>query len=107
MISMTDLISTFLNKFNENLTEQFVESMKHAVEVMDKIDRCYEADTIHLISFFFQIQSVNDVKYVTITKMMQFIVHIVNIIQQRGTVKITDLKNILNVSINSCFAFGN
>lgn len=31
---MSELIQTFSNKFNETLTEQLIETMKHAIEVI-------------------------------------------------------------------------
>lgn len=38
--------------------------------------------------------------------MMRFIMHIINIVETRGVVKIQDLANLLKVSVKACFPFG-
>lgn len=53
-----------------------------------------------------QIQFVNNVKYVTITKMMEFIIHVISVVESHGVMKIQDLQNVLNLPINGCFSFG-
>lgn len=55
----------------------------------------------------FQINTVNDVKCVSITKMMKFIIHIISVIEScGGTMKIQHLQNALDLPINGCFSFG-
>lgn len=49
---------------------------------------------------------VNDVKCVFLTKMMNFIIHLISIIETHGSMKIQDLQGILNLPINGCFSFG-
>lgn len=53
-----------------------------------------------------QIQFVNDVKCVSITKMMKFIIHVISVIETHGSMKIQDLQHVLNLPINGCFGFG-
>lgn len=53
-----------------------------------------------------QIVYINDTKCVTITKMMKFILHMINVIEPIGTIKMADLKTSLNIPINGCFSFG-
>lgn len=38
--------------------------------------------------------------------MMRFIIHMINVIEPSGTVKLQDLINSLKLSIKACFPFG-
>lgn len=107
ILALNEFIQLFAEKFNTVLNEQSIETMKHAIEVSFHLH-------LYILLFVFlyspihrtQIQSINDMKYVTITKMMRLLIHIIGLIENRGSMKLQDIRSAMNLTINSCFAFG-
>lgn len=49
---------------------------------------------------------VNDIKYITVTKQIRFVMHMIEVVELQGTMKIQDLWNSLKLSIKAIFPFG-
>lgn len=81
--------------------EQFEISFKE-IEILNLncISQC------HSISHLIQIQYVNDTKYITATKQIQFVIHMIEIIEMHGTMKMQDLSSSLKLSFKAFFPFG-
>jgi meiosis arrest female protein 1 len=76
--------SVFGEKFKFNINEKTLHAMKHAVEI----------------------EIVNGVKMISVTQMMKFVIHVVNILEQRKTINIQDLKSLMKLSLTATFNFG-
>jgi meiosis arrest female protein 1 len=76
--------AVFEDKFKFNISEKVLHSMKHAVEI----------------------EMVNGVKMITISHMMRFLMHVVNILEQRKSSTVSELKSIMKLNLTTCFNFG-
>lgn len=52
-------------------------------------------------------QYVDQIEYISITKMMAFVLEIIKTLEPQGTVRLDDVVNTLKLSLRACFPFGN
>lgn len=52
-------------------------------------------------------QYVDQIEYISITKMMTFVLDIIKTLEPEGTVRLNDVVNTLKLSVKACFPFGN
>lgn len=83
-VAMSKFHGVFLDRFKFNINEKSLHAMKHAVEI----------------------EMVNGVKMITNTLMMKFIIHAVNLIQQKKKMNIQEIKAAMKLSVSTTFAFG-
>lgn len=105
---MSDFIQMFADRYNDLIDEHTIRTMKHAIEVIKKTNPFIRYKILSLIFYLFfhiQVYHVNNIKCVKVTKMMDFLVHIIDSIGE-GTVQINDIYHSLKLSIKSCFPFG-
>lgn len=61
---------------------------------------------IHFVPFDTQVYYLNDTKYITVSKQIRFVIHMMEVIEMQGTMKIQDLWNSLKLSFKAIFPFG-
>lgn len=76
--------AVFGEKFKFNIGEKTLHAMKHAVEI----------------------DMVNGVKMISVSQMMKFVIHVANILEQKKTMNIQELKSIMKLSLTATFNFG-
>lgn len=76
--------AVFGDKFKFNISEKTLHAMKHAVEI----------------------DMVNGVKMISITQMMKFLMHVVNILEQKKTMNVSEIKSVMKLSLTTTFNFG-
>lgn len=83
-VSLSELMRSYHLRFKEFLSEKNICSMKHALTIeMDK-----------------------GLQTVTMTALMKFVMRMVQVIKQRTSISVYDLKLVMNVSLGTCFEFG-
>ncbi|XP_050076598.1 meiosis regulator and mRNA stability factor 1 [Anopheles maculipalpis] len=83
-VSLSELMRSYHLRFNEFLNEKNICSMKHALTIeMDK-----------------------GLHSVTLTALMKFVMRMVQVVKQRTSISVYDLKLAMNVSLGTCFEFG-
>ncbi|XP_055307961.1 meiosis regulator and mRNA stability factor 1-like [Sitodiplosis mosellana] len=82
-LPLSDFIQMFAGRYNDIVDEHLIRTMKHAIEI----------------------QQMNNFKCVKMTKLMIFLVNLIDFIGER-TVKLNDIHHSLKLSIKSCFPFG-
>lgn len=76
--------SNFGSKFKFNINEKTLHAMKHAVEI----------------------EMVNGVKMISVTQMMKFVFHVVNILEKKKKANVQEIKSIMKLPLNVTFSFG-
>lgn len=76
--------AVFGEKFKFNISEKSLHAMKHAVEI----------------------EMVNGVKMITIAQMMKFLIHVVNILEQKKVMNVQEVKTIMKLNLTTTFNFG-
>lgn len=76
--------AVFGDKFKFNISEKTLHAMKHAVEI----------------------EMVNGVKMISVSHMMKFLVHVVNILEHRTKISIQEIKSIMKLNVSTTFNFG-
>lgn len=76
--------AVFSEKFKFNISEKALHAMKHAVEI----------------------EMVNGVKMICITQMMKFMMHVVNLLEQKKTMNVQEIKSMMKLNLTSTFNFG-
>lgn len=87
-VPMSQLITSYFDKFGEELNDSLIESMNHLIDV--QID--------------------NNVQVVSLTKLAVFILSIVKTLKLSNSVTVSELKAKINSKINlanACFEIGN
>lgn len=74
----------FSEKYKFNISEKQLHAMKHAIEI----------------------EMVNGIKMISVTQMMKFLLHVVNILEQKKRITIQQIKSIMKLSLNSTFYLG-
>uniref|UniRef100_A0A182JXH4 HTH OST-type domain-containing protein n=1 Tax=Anopheles christyi TaxID=43041 RepID=A0A182JXH4_9DIPT len=83
-ISLSELVRGYQLRFKEFLNENNISNMKHALMVeMDE-----------------------GLQTVTLTALMKFVMRMVQVVKQRTSISVCDLKLAMNVSLGTCFEFG-
>uniref|UniRef100_A0A182XZK0 HTH OST-type domain-containing protein n=1 Tax=Anopheles stephensi TaxID=30069 RepID=A0A182XZK0_ANOST len=83
-VSLSELMRSYHLRFKEFLNEKNISSMKHALTIeMDK-----------------------GLQTVTMTALMKFVMRMVQVVKQRSSISVYDLKLAMNVSLGTCFEFG-
>ncbi|KAG5678345.1 putative Meiosis regulator and mRNA stability factor 1 [Polypedilum vanderplanki] len=83
-VPLTKFQAVFNEKFKFSLHEKSLHAMKHAVEI----------------------EMVNGNKMIAITPMMKFIMHIVNVLEQRKVMNVQEIKSMMKLNLSTCFNFG-
>lgn len=83
-VPLSKFHAVFGEKFKFNINEKTLHAMKHAVEI----------------------EMVNGVKMISITQMMKFFIHVVNVIEQRKKMTVQELKSIMKLNLTATFHFG-
>lgn len=65
----------------------------------------YNCDFSCLFFFFTQIINDNDKQYIEISKLMKFLLRIIEILEKRH-MNLNEIKSILRINIGDCFEFG-
>jgi meiosis arrest female protein 1 len=76
--------SVFGEKFKFNVSEKALHAMKHAVEI----------------------EEIYGDKMISVTQMMKFVIHVVNILEQKNTMNIQELKSVMKLNLTATFNFG-
>nr|XP_049465072.1 meiosis regulator and mRNA stability factor 1 [Anopheles coluzzii] len=83
-ISLSELVRSYHLRFKEFLNEKNICNMKHALTIeMDK-----------------------GLQTVSLTALMNFVMRMVQVVKQRPSISVYDLKLAMNVSLGTCFEFG-
>uniref|UniRef100_A0A182RVL6 HTH OST-type domain-containing protein n=1 Tax=Anopheles funestus TaxID=62324 RepID=A0A182RVL6_ANOFN len=83
-VTLSELMRSYQMRFKEFLSEKSICNMNHALTIeMDK-----------------------GLQTVTLTALMKFIMRMVQVVKQRTSISVYDLKLALNVSLGTCFEFG-
>jgi meiosis arrest female protein 1 len=83
-VPLSKFHAVFGDKFKFSIPEKQLHAMKHAV----------------------QIEMVNGIKMISITPMMKFIMHVVNIVEQHKMMNIQEIKTMMKLNLTTCFNFG-
>lgn len=83
-VPLSKFHTVFGEKFKFSVPEKQLHAMKHAV----------------------QIEMVNGIKMISITPMMKFIIHVVNVLEQRKVMNVQDIKSMMKINLTTCFNFG-
>lgn len=85
VLSLATFTQMFASEYNYILEDNTIKTMKHALD-------------LHIV---------NDIKYVAISKMMRFIIRLIEHIEgNSGAVYLHDILNSLSLSIKACFPYG-
>lgn len=76
--------AVFSEKFKFNISEKTLHAMKHVVEI----------------------DMVNGVKMICITQMMKFMMHVVNLLEQKKTMNVQEIKSLMKLNLTATFNFG-
>lgn len=82
-VLISQLISSYFEKFGEALNDSLIESMNHFIDV----------------------QNEDNIQVVSLSKLAAFLLSIVNILKSAQSVTVADLKS--KISSNACFEVGN
>ncbi|XP_053662994.1 meiosis regulator and mRNA stability factor 1 [Anopheles marshallii] len=83
-VTLSELMRSYQLRFKEFLSEKNISNMNHALTIeMDK-----------------------GLQTVTLTALMKFVMRMVQVVKQRTSISVYDLKLALNVSLGTCFEFG-
>lgn len=74
----------FADKYKFSIGEKTLHAMKHAVEI----------------------DMLNGVKMISVTQMMKFLFHVVNVLEQKKRMNVQEIKSLMKLSLNSTFNFG-
>ena len=83
-VPLSKFHAVFGDKFKFSIPEKQLHAMKHAV----------------------QIEMVNGIKMISITPMMKFIMHVVNVVEQYKVMNIQEIKSMMKLNLATCFNFG-
>lgn len=83
-VPLSKFHAVFGEKFKFSVNEKSLHSMKHAVEI----------------------EMVNGVKMISVTQMMKFFIHVVNVMEQRKKMSVQELKSIMKLNLTTTFNFG-
>jgi len=83
-VPLSKFHAVFGDKFKFSIPEKQLHAMKHAV----------------------QIEMVNGIKMISITPMMKFIMHVVNVVEQYKMMNIQEIKSTMKLNLATCFNFG-
>uniref|UniRef100_A0A182W7T7 HTH OST-type domain-containing protein n=1 Tax=Anopheles minimus TaxID=112268 RepID=A0A182W7T7_9DIPT len=83
-VTLSELMRNYELRFKEFLNEKNISNMNHALTIeMDK-----------------------GLQTVTLTALMKFVMRMVQVVKQRTSISVYDLKLAMNVSLGTCFEFG-
>lgn len=83
-VAMAKFHGVFTDRFKFNINEKSLHAMKHAVEI----------------------EMVNGVKMISNTLMMKFMIHAVNLLEQKKKMSIQEIKAAMKLSVSTTFVFG-
>lgn len=76
--------AVFMEKFKFSIPEKSLHAMKHAVEI----------------------DMVNGVKMISLTQMMKFFIHLVNVLEQKKKLNVQEIKSMMKLNVTTTFNFG-
>lgn len=76
--------AVFGEKFKFNIGEKSLHAMKHAVEI----------------------DMVNGVKMISVTQMMKFFIHLINVLEQKKKMNVQEIKSVMKLNLTTTFNFG-
>lgn len=108
LLPLSAFIKMFADKYNDVIDEHLITTMKHAIEVsnLDIASVLLSLFITQKFFFYVQIQYINNMKCVKMTKMMSFVINLIDFIENHGTVKLQNIFNSLKLSVKACFTFG-
>lgn len=84
-VPLTKFHAIFGDKYKFNISEKMLHAMKHAVEI----------------------DMVNGIKMISVTHMMKFLFHVVNVLEQKKKkMNVQEIKSIMKLALNTTFNFG-
>lgn len=83
-VPMAKFNAVFGDKFKFNIAEKSLHAMKHAVEI----------------------DMVNGIKMISLTQMMKFFIHLVNVLEQKKKMNVQEIKSIMKLNLTTTFNFG-